>query len=159
MHLRKRAHPAVPRMWWVGGRRTTLYFSPRLYSMIGCRLLGGIVLYCPYPESRMVTRGFAASSVSSHVKGPPSMLRIMLLAASLCAVLTIPTAWEARNWMSADGLSYLEVASNTVQGGPWYLLSNGYWSPAYPALLAAALRIVHPSLSSELAVIHWLDIG
>jgi hypothetical protein len=84
-------------------------------------------------------------------------LRPMLLAACLCAVLTIPVAWNAGQWISTDGLSYLEVAVDTVQLGLGPLLSNAYWSPAYPALLALTMKLTHPSLAHELVVIHSLD--
>ena len=40
---------------------------------------------------------------------------------------------------------------------PRYIVSNAYWSPAYPALIAVAFQLTHPSLYSELAVVHGLD--
>jgi hypothetical protein len=84
-------------------------------------------------------------------------LRPMLLAASLCAVLTLPVAWNASAFCSSDGLSYLEMALNAIGHGPRYLLTNGSWSPGYPALLAVVLKLAHPSPVSELVVVHSLD--
>src|ERR1700733_13591990 len=84
-------------------------------------------------------------------------LRPMLPAVALCAILTLPAAWNAREFVSSDGLSYLEVAANTIKHGPHDLLTNAYWSPAYPALLAAVMTLTHPSLASELAVVHCID--
>jgi hypothetical protein len=81
----------------------------------------------------------------------------MLLAACLCAVLTLPVAWNARTFVSNDGISYLDMAVNTIRHGPGYLLTNGSWSPGYPALLAVILKLVHPSPASESAVVHSLD--
>ena len=81
----------------------------------------------------------------------------MLWAAALCALFTAPVAWNAREGISNDGLSYLEVAANALRLGPVHLLSNAYWSPAYPALLAVALKVAHPTLASELAVVHSVD--
>src|ERR1700730_11004596 len=81
----------------------------------------------------------------------------MLLAACLCAVLTLPVAWNARTFISSDGLSYLEMAVNTNRLCPEYLLTNGSWSPGYPALLAVVLKLAHPSPVSELVVVHSLD--
>jgi len=69
----------------------------------------------------------------------------------------VPVAWSFSRWIVQDGIGYLEVAVNTTQLGLAPLLSNGYWSPAYPALLAAILKLVHPSLAYELAVVHTLD--
>jgi hypothetical protein len=108
-----------------------------------------------------MTSKHLASSVA--VCGPETdgqsaiRLRPMLLAACLCALLTLPVAWNARQFISADGLSYLEVASNTIQFGPRYLLSNGYWSPGYPALLTITMKLTRPSPAFELAVVHSLD--
>jgi hypothetical protein len=84
-------------------------------------------------------------------------LRPMLLAASLCAILTLPVAWNARAFISSDGVSYLEMALNTIRYGPRCLLTNGSWSPGYPVLLAVALKLAHPSPVSELIVVHSLD--
>jgi hypothetical protein len=84
-------------------------------------------------------------------------LRTMLPAVALCAILTLPAAWNARQFISSDGISYLEVAANTIEHGPHDLLTNAYWSPAYPALLAGAMKLTHPSVASELAVVHSLD--
>jgi hypothetical protein len=81
----------------------------------------------------------------------------MLLAAALCALFTAPVAWNARQAISNDGISYLEVAANTLRLGPVHLLSNAYWSPAYPAILALALKVTHPALASELTVVHSVD--
>jgi hypothetical protein len=81
----------------------------------------------------------------------------MLLSACLCALLTLPTAWHAGQQISSDGLSYLDIASNAIERGPLALLTNGYWSPGYPALLAAAMILVHPSPASELTVVHVVD--
>jgi len=103
--------------------------------------------------------GMSSREVPSGVTDGQSAISVrpLLLAASLCAILTLPVAWNARQSISSDGLSYLEVAVNTIQSGPAYLLTNAYWSPVYPALLAAALKAAHPSLNSELAVVHSLD--
>jgi len=81
----------------------------------------------------------------------------MLWAACLCSLLTLPVAWNFSQWISTDGLSYLEVAANTTRLGLAPLLSNGYWSPAYPALVAGAMKLVHPSMARELTVVHSLD--
>jgi hypothetical protein len=81
----------------------------------------------------------------------------MILGACLCALLTLPVAWHARRRISTDGLSYLEVATTTLQHGLHPLLANAYWSPAYPALIAAALKLTHPPLENELPIIHALD--
>ena len=84
-------------------------------------------------------------------------LRPMLLASGLCGVLTLPVAWNARTFLSNDGMSYLDMALSTIRHGPGALLTNGSWSPGYPALLAVMLKLAHPSPASELGVAHSLD--
>jgi hypothetical protein len=84
-------------------------------------------------------------------------LRPLLLAAVLCALLTLPVAWNASERINHDGVSYIEIASNGLNSSLWYIVSNAYWSPAYPALIAVAFKLTHPSLYSELAVVHGLD--
>jgi len=81
----------------------------------------------------------------------------MISAAALCGILTLPVAWNQRELISPDGVSYIEIATNALRLSPSYLISNAYWSPGYPALIALALRLTHGSLSSELAVVHGLD--
>jgi hypothetical protein len=88
---------------------------------------------------------------------PTPRLRLMLVAAVICSVLTLPIAWNARGRVGPDGISYLDIASNTAQLSPQYLFTNGMWSPAFPGLLAVALKLVHPSLAAQPALAHGLD--
>lgn len=81
----------------------------------------------------------------------------MLLAAALCALFTVPVAWNTRQMISNDGLSYLELAENSLRLGPIYLLSNAYWSPFYPALLALGMKLAHPARASELVMVRSID--
>ncbi|MEP6715073.1 MAG: hypothetical protein ABJC09_05840 [Terriglobia bacterium] len=79
------------------------------------------------------------------------------MAAAVCAILTIPIAWNSRELISSDGLSYLEVGANTARYGFGYLFANAYWSQLYPAILAVVLKLAHPSLASELIVVRCVD--
>jgi len=81
----------------------------------------------------------------------------VVLAVCVCALLTAVLAWNTREAISADGLSYLEMAVNAAQNGPQDLFLNAYWSPAYPAILAVALKLTRPSLAHELAVVRSVD--
>jgi hypothetical protein len=58
--------------------------------------------------------------------------------------------------MNPDGMSYLDMASEALRGGPQNLV-NGYWSPAYPALISLALFIFRPSPNLEFPVIHIVN--
>jgi hypothetical protein len=84
-------------------------------------------------------------------------LKPMVLAAGICALLILPAVWNYRHVVSGDGLSYIEVASNAARSGLWPLFSNAYWSPSYPAILAIAMKVVHPSPTSELTLVRCLD--
>lgn len=59
--------------------------------------------------------------------------------------------------MNPDGLSYLDMASETLTGGPSKLV-NGYWSPGYPALISAAFFLFRPSSAQEFPIIHLLNL-
>ena len=58
--------------------------------------------------------------------------------------------------MNPDGLSYVDMASETLKSGPDNLV-NGYWSPLYPALLAAAFLPLHADSGREFAVAHLVN--
>ena len=60
--------------------------------------------------------------------------------------------------MNPDGMSYLDMASEALRGGPRNLV-NGYWSPAYPALIGLAFLIVRPSPIQEFPVIHLVNFA
>ena len=58
--------------------------------------------------------------------------------------------------MNPDGMSYVDIASNAVRGGPGQLI-NGYWSPGYPAVLAVFLTVFRPSLEGAYPVVHFAN--
>lgn len=77
---------------------------------------------------------------------------LSLLAAAGAAVL----AGDARYQMNADGVTYLDMASETLRHGPANLI-NGTWGPLFPALIAACLRLFRPSPSGEYLAVHFLN--
>jgi len=74
---------------------------------------------------------------------------------SLCAVAI--SAYAGRHAMNPDGLSYLDIASSTLSGGPSGIVS-GYWSPGYPALLSLALLLVRPTAEHVFALLHFVNL-
>ena len=58
--------------------------------------------------------------------------------------------------MNPDGMSYLDMASETLKSGPHNLV-NGHWSPLYPALISLMFFVFHPSPGLEFPVIHLLN--
>lgn len=69
-------------------------------------------------------------------------------------VNTIPVRYV----MNPDGISYLNLATQ-YQRGDWVSAINGYWSPLYPLLLAATLRIVPTPDFLESTVVHFLTFA
>jgi len=103
-------------------------------------------------------RGDSIGEGSVVDSGKPTVsVAPMLIAAGVCALLTVPVAWLTRRYIGNDGLSYLEMAEATLQHGLGALVTNGSWSPGYPALLAVVLALIHPARISELAVLRAVD--
>ena len=75
---------------------------------------------------------------------------------AICLCCAGILAWAARHSMNPDGLSYLDLASEAVSGGPSKLV-NGYWSPGYPALISIALFLFRPSPEQEFPLVHFVN--
>jgi hypothetical protein len=65
-------------------------------------------------------------------------------------------AWVNRHAMNSDGLSYLDMASESLTSGPTNLI-NGLWSPLYPVLISVALAILRPSPAQLFPVVHLVN--
>ncbi len=65
-------------------------------------------------------------------------------------------AWISRFDMYSDGISYLNI-SDAMLRGDWHAAVNAYWSPLYPAFLAAALRVLNPDSYWEFPVVHLVN--
>jgi hypothetical protein len=71
----------------------------------------------------------------------------------LVLVLVACELWISRFSIDADGTAYVDVARAWLRGD-WVHALNAYWSPLYPWLIAAILRIFSPSMYWELPVVH-----
>ena len=60
--------------------------------------------------------------------------------------------------MDGDGVSFMDIAQ-FLRTGHAGLAINGYWNPGYPAILAAAEALTHPSLWNELVVIRYANVA
>jgi len=74
----------------------------------------------------------------------------------ICLAWAAILAWDTRHYVNPDGLSYVDLASAALSGGPAKLLNN-CWSPGYPALISIALWIFHPQPNQELPLIHLVN--
>ena len=82
-------------------------------------------------------------------------VRLVIWFAMLSAWLI--QALAARHNLDADGVSYLDIAHSCLRGD-WHALINGYWSPGYPLLLVAWLKLLHPSLFREILAVRMLGV-
>src|SRR5690606_38135006 len=78
------------------------------------------------------------------------------LAALGVAVLCALLAWTSRGNLNVDGVSYLDLAAHLARGG-WWDFVQGYWSPAYPALLALLIGPAGVDGSGAVALAHLLN--
>lgn len=65
-------------------------------------------------------------------------------------------AWNARQAISPDGISYLDM-SDAYLRGDWEMAINGLWSPLYSWLLGLGKLIFRPSPYEEVAVAHLIN--
>ncbi len=64
-------------------------------------------------------------------------------------------AWDVRNAMDSDGISYLDMADAYLRRD-WATAVNAYWSPLYSWFLAGALAF-HPPARWEAAAVHLVN--
>ncbi len=67
-------------------------------------------------------------------------------------------SWGARHGLGPDGLSYLDISTAVVNGN-WGALSNPYWSPLYPFLLAVGQFVTRPEpmeVAATMHLVNWL---
>jgi hypothetical protein len=85
-----------------------------------------------------------------------SRCRVLLWCAA--AITGLLQAWAFRHNLNPDGISYLDIATQCVQGD-WHSLVNAYWSPLYPFLLSLVFWLVKPSPYWESTVAHFVNFG
>lgn len=66
-------------------------------------------------------------------------------------------AWNARDYMNPDGISYLDVGDACLDGNASAI--NGLWSPFYPCLLGATMRLIKPSAHWEFPLVHFVNFA
>jgi hypothetical protein len=71
-------------------------------------------------------------------------------------VLGLAQAWDGRQAMNPDGISYLDVGDAFFRGD-WAVAVSAHWSPFYPWLLGLVLGIMKPSPYWEFAAVHLVN--
>lgn len=61
-----------------------------------------------------------------------------------------------RQWINADGVSYLDL-SDAIPTGDWNRLVSLHWSPLYPALIGLARVVLRAAAQWEFPVLHLVN--
>ena len=103
----------------------------------------------------------AAATPLKNVRSSVSSVAGYVLNSTLCwwcisLASALIVTFNTRYLMNPDGISYLDLASAALAGGPGKLV-NAHWSPGYPALIGIALFLFRPSPGREFPLIHGLN--
>lgn len=128
------------------GRGSSLYLGKSHINAAFCRPP-------PYTEGSCYHVGL--SDRNRTVNGFPWAFTSLALALMSMALGGL-CAYLGRFAMNPDGLSYLDIASETLQHGPGELVS-GYWSPGYPALISMSMALFRPTPEGEVPLLHGLN--
>ncbi|MEM8929720.1 MAG: hypothetical protein AAGE94_01015 [Acidobacteriota bacterium] len=84
--------------------------------------------------------------------------RVRARARAMLIVLALLHVWAARFTISPDGLAYLDLADGWGESVD-SVLTNAYWSPAYPFVLGVALSTLVPTPAWESMLVRTVDFG
>jgi 4-amino-4-deoxy-L-arabinose transferase-like glycosyltransferase len=86
-----------------------------------------------------------------------SRLRKLLI---VYLLLLVPIGWLATKYepylLDGDAVSYMDIA-DLLHAHRWAGAVNGYWHPLYPAVLAAAQIVFHPSRWNEIPAYYFAN--
>ena len=97
-------------------------------------------------------------SLLRHLGRVESLLSSFLFWWVLCLIVAGFHAWLSRQAMNSDGMTYVDMATEALRGGPSRLVS-GMWSPGYPALISIAYSMFRPSPVLEFPVVHLVNFA
>ncbi len=103
--------------------------------------------------SEVLPTGSSPTLSQSRIISPE--LEIDLLAI-VVLLLVAALAWASRGNLNVDGAAYLDLADRLRQGD-WHGFVQGYWSPAYPALLAMVLALTGASGAGAAILAHGVN--
>ncbi len=86
-----------------------------------------------------------------------SLRELRLFLWLVAAVAGVFHSWVYRYAITADGVSYLDVADAYFRGD-WNSAINGYWSPLYSWLVGSALFLIKPDMQWEYPVAHLISM-
>jgi hypothetical protein len=82
--------------------------------------------------------------------------RALDLLAAVTAVLCVALGWMSRYALNPDGVSYLDLA-HALQRGDWVHFVQGYWSPLYPLIIGAVIRVAALSIAASVVLTHVIN--
>jgi len=97
----------------------------------------------------------AASQGGNETRSLERRLRLAFWLAGF--VLATMQAWAYRHYISADGISYLDMSDAVFPGVDWHRIITGTWSPFYPFLLGLC-RLLSPDPYREVIIGHLFNI-
>ncbi len=83
--------------------------------------------------------------------------KLLWIYALLMLLLAIGYARFDPYMMDGDGVAFLDIAQY-LRTGHAALAINGYWNPGYPAVLAVAEWLTHPTLWREFVVVRYTNV-
>src|SRR5579875_87212 len=88
-----------------------------------------------------------------------SLSRVRKLLIIYLAVL-VPIGWLATKYqpflLDGDAVNYMDIA-DLLHAHRWAGVVNGYWHPLYPAVLAAAQIVFHPTRWNEIPAYYFAN--
>ncbi len=87
-----------------------------------------------------------------------TLLKFRVIAWAVMLPSWLGQAFAARNPLDADAISYLDISYSCLSGN-WHALVNGYWSPAYPTLLALWVKSFRVGPSHESLAVHLFAVA
>ena len=97
----------------------------------------------------------AASQGSNETRSLERRSRLAFWLAGF--ILATMQAWAYRHYISADGISYLDMSDAVFPGVDWHRIITGTWSPFYPFLLGLC-RLLSPDPYREVIIGHLFNI-
>jgi len=84
--------------------------------------------------------------------------KVLLFFRSAAIAFGLLFAWTARQSSNPDAICYLDL-SDAFRSGHWNGAINAIWCPLYPALLAMASFLLHPSAYWVFPVVHLVNVA
>src|SRR5512135_2529139 len=110
-----------------------------------------------HPPAPALSAAAPAADRASRPRPDRAEQRVRVAAWGALLLVAALVAWLDSGLMNPDGVSYLDLAAAAAAGGPRALV-NAYWGPAYPLILALALKATGLPRVSDFALAHAVNV-